>query len=73
MRQPPEGERRVSADTVVAIILVVLGIIFVAENTRKTKIRFIGPEVRVQVWIALVISLVVGVIIGWLLERRRHH
>ena len=72
MRRPPEGERRISADTVVAIILVVLGIIFVVENTRKTKIRFIGPEVRVQVWIALIISIAVGVIIGWLLERRRH-
>jgi uncharacterized integral membrane protein len=73
MRRPPEDERRINADTVVAIILVVLGIIFVVENTRKTKIRFIGPEVRVQVWVALVISLAVGVLIGWLLERRRHH
>lgn len=73
MRRPPEGERRINADTVVAIILVVLGIIFVVENTRKTKIRFIGPEVRVQVWVALIVALAVGVIIGWLLERRRHH
>jgi uncharacterized integral membrane protein len=74
MRRPPEGERRrISADTVVAIILLVLGIVFVAENTRRTKIRFIVPEVRVQVWVALVVSLAVGVIIGWLFERRRHH
>jgi uncharacterized integral membrane protein len=72
MRRPPDRERRISADTVVALILVVLGIVFVVENTRRTKIRFIGPEVRVQVWVALVISLVVGAIIGWLFERRRH-
>ena len=72
MRRPPEGERRISADTVAAIVFVVLGLVFVFENTRKTKIRFIIPEVRVQVWVALVASLALGVAIGWLLERRRH-
>ena len=72
MRRPPEGERRIGADTIAAIILVVLGLVFVFENTRKTKIRFLVPEVRVQVWVALVASLAIGVVIGWLLERRRH-
>jgi ribose/xylose/arabinose/galactoside ABC-type transport system permease subunit len=73
MRRPPEGERRLSLDTIAAIALVVLGVIFVVENTRRTKIRFIIPEVRVQVWVALVAALAVGVVLGWLLERRRHH
>ena len=73
MRRPPEGERRISADTVAAIVFVILGFVFVVENTRKTKIRFIVPEVRVQVWVALAVALVVGVIIGWLLGRRRRH
>ena len=73
MRRPPEGERRLSLDTIAAIVLVVLGVIFVVENTRRTKIRFIIPEVTVQVWVALVAALAVGVVIGWLLERRRHH
>jgi uncharacterized integral membrane protein len=72
MRRPPEGERRLSLDTIAAIVLVALGVIFVVENTRRTKIRFIIPEVRVQVWVALVAALAVGVIIGWLFERRRH-
>ena len=73
MRRPPEGERRLSLDTIAAIALVVLGVIFVFENTRRTKIRFIIPEVRVQVWVALLAALAVGVVLGWLLERRRHH
>lgn len=72
MRRAPKGERRPSLDTIAAIALVVLGVIFVVENTRRTKIRFIIPEVRVQVWVALVAALAVGVVIGWLLERRRH-
>jgi len=73
MRRAPKGERRLSPDTIAAIALVVLGVIFVAENTRRTKIRFIIPEVRVQVWVALLAALAVGVVLGWLLERRRHH
>jgi drug/metabolite transporter (DMT)-like permease len=73
MRRAPKGERRPSPDTIAAIALVVLGVIFVAGNTRRTKIRFIIPEVRVQVWVALVVALAVGVVLGWLLERRRHH
>ena len=73
MRQPPEGGRRISPDTIVAIVLIVLGAVFVFENTKKIKIRFIIPKVEVQVWVALVAAIAVGVVIGWLLERRRHH
>ena len=72
MRRPPEGERRLSLDTIAAIVLVVLGAVFVFENTKRIKIRFIIPEVEVQVWVALVAALAVGVVLGWLLERRRH-
>ncbi|MDX6286050.1 MAG: hypothetical protein QOG53_1535 [Frankiales bacterium] len=51
--------------------LAVIALIFVFENTRKVKIRFIVPEVSSPLWVALVVSLLVGIVIGLLLQRGR--
>ena len=67
-KRPP---RRISGETIAALVLIVLGVIFVFENTTRVDIRFIVPKVRVQVWIALLASLAAGVIVGWLLRRSR--
>jgi uncharacterized integral membrane protein len=69
--EPAKKPRRIGGDAIAAIILIVLGVIFVFENTSHVDIRFIGPKVRVQVWIALLASLAAGVIVGWLLRRSR--
>lgn len=72
--QEPSVRNRIGPRGILAIVLGILTIIFVAENTARVKIRFIaGPQVKTQVWLALVIAAVVGALAGYLLQflRRR--
>jgi len=58
------------AGTVAAAVLGLLVVAFVFSNTRRTEIRFIGPEVETPIWLALALPLLLGVVIGWLLAKR---
>ncbi len=55
------------------LVLVVLAVIFVLENRRSTTIRFLIPEVTAPLWVALIASLVLGLVAGGLLVHGRHH
>jgi uncharacterized integral membrane protein len=52
-------------------VLLVLLIVFSAENTRSVKMRLIGPEVHAPLFLALLIAALVGVLIGLVVRRRR--
>jgi lipopolysaccharide assembly protein A len=56
----------------VALILAVLAVIFIAENTKRVKIRALGPTVSTPLWLALLITLVAGMLIPILSRRRRN-
>jgi len=45
--------------------------IFVVENTRDVKIRFIIPAVTAPLWVALLVTVVIGIVAGWLIRGRR--
>ncbi|MDQ6797899.1 MAG: hypothetical protein M3011_07760 [Actinomycetota bacterium] len=66
-----QSPSRVSPRLVVGAVLVVLLIVFVFENTTKTKIRFIVPEVTAPLWVALLGAALVGALAGALLARHR--
>jgi uncharacterized integral membrane protein len=63
----PAVTRRLAA----AAVLVAILIVFIVENTRRTRIRFIVPIVTVPVWIALFAATVIGVVAGALIARHR--
>ncbi len=65
------NQSRVSPRLVAGAVLVVLLIVFVFENTRQTKIRFILPEVTAPLWVALLGAALVGALAGALLTRHR--
>jgi uncharacterized integral membrane protein len=67
-RQP---KRRVNARVIVGLVLLVLLIVFSAENTRSVRMRVIGPEIHAPLFLALLIAAVVGVLIGLVARRRR--
>ncbi len=67
-RQP---KRRINARLIVGLVLLVLLIVFSAENTRSVKMRLIGPEVHAPLFLALLIAALVGVLIGLVVRRRR--
>ncbi|WP_460602962.1 LapA family protein [Jatrophihabitans fulvus] len=71
---PATTKRNVSVGQVLAGILLVLIVVFVVENTRTVPIRFIaGPEVKVPVYLAILIAAVVGALVASLMRFRRQH
>ena len=71
MSTPPKRRFALTAKQVAGLVLVTLAVVFAAENTGRTKIRFIAPEVKVALWLALLVPLVLGFAAGALFVHRR--
>ncbi|PSM43113.1 DUF1049 domain-containing protein [Streptomyces dioscori] len=56
---------------VAVVALAVLGLVFIFENTRATKIRLLIPEVTMPLWMALLATAVIGALCGAFFVRRR--
>ena len=56
---------------VVPVVLLVLAVIFVLENRAPVTIRLLIPVVVMPQWAALTIALVIGLLIGLTIRRRR--
>ena len=69
-RSGTSGLRRVPPRMWVAIVLVVLAVIFIAENRDPAAIRLIIPVVVMPLWAALAVLFVAGVLVGLGLRRR---
>jgi uncharacterized integral membrane protein len=55
----------------VAGALTVLAIIFIVQNSQQTTVKFLFAETEMPLFFALVASIVLGAIIGWLAPRVR--
>jgi uncharacterized integral membrane protein len=67
----PARGRRVSASLVAGVVLAVLLVVFIFENTARTRIRFIVPEAEAPLWVALFIAVLFGAVIGALFTLHR--
>jgi uncharacterized integral membrane protein len=56
---------------VASAVALVLVAVFVVENTRRTKIRFIIPQVKAPLFVALFLAVLVGAGLGYQLGRSR--
>lgn len=54
-----------------ALVLVVLAVIFIFQNTATTRIQLAWTHVNAPLWLILLIVLAIGWIVGWLLGRRK--
>jgi putative membrane protein len=72
-QQPPSGGRvrRFALRYWTAIILVALAAIFIAQNRDRPRVHILWITVQSPIWFILTVMLVVGVLIGLLLRRRR--
>jgi uncharacterized integral membrane protein len=72
---PPDekhgSHRAISVGQILAGLLFVVVIIFVAENTRKVKVRLIVPEVTTNLFVPILIAAVLGALIAALMRFRR--
>jgi uncharacterized integral membrane protein len=64
---------RMTPGRIVVLVLGLLALVFVFENTKDVRIRLLIPEVTMPLWLALLITLVVGWLCGRFLRlfRRR--
>lgn len=50
--------------------LLLVAVIFVLQNRSSTTIRFLIPEITAPLWVALFVSVLLGVLAGGLLARK---
>jgi uncharacterized integral membrane protein len=65
------GVRRFALRYWLAITLVVLAAIFIAQNRARQRVHILWISVEYPMWLLLTAMLVVGIIVGLLLHRRR--
>jgi uncharacterized integral membrane protein len=64
-------QRRFLVRHLAALVILAVAVIFIAENTRRVRLRALGPEVTAPLWAVLAGTLVAGMLILLLLQRRR--
>jgi uncharacterized integral membrane protein len=64
-----DSETRIPPRLVVGLVLSLLIVVFIAENNRRTKMRFLLPEVTAPLWTALFVAALLGGITGALIAR----
>ncbi|HEX6237142.1 MAG TPA: hypothetical protein VFZ68_08105 [Acidimicrobiales bacterium] len=67
-------DARLIARLVFALAVVVLAVIFIAQNSERVELRFVFFDVTTRVWVGLVVALVLGALLGQGIEavvRRR--
>jgi uncharacterized integral membrane protein len=55
----------------VVLLLAVLALTFIFENTRATRIRLLVPEVTMPLWTALLATALIGALCGAYFMKRR--
>ncbi len=62
---------RLTVQNWVAIALVALTAVFIGQNRDRQSVRLLSLTVESPMWLLLTVMLVIGVIVGLLLRRRR--
>ncbi|GAA4102610.1 MULTISPECIES: LapA family protein [Streptomyces] len=60
----------ITPSRIAVLILAILALVFIFENTRHVKIRLLIPEVTMPLYLALLAVFVVGLCCGYFLRRR---
>ena len=67
----PSKRRRVPFRFWVALILVALAALFIAQNRDRPQVHIMWITVESPMWFILTVMLAVGILVGLLLRRRR--
>ena len=67
-----QGDQGRSVRFYVVLVLAILALIFVIQNTEETNVKFIFAEANMPLFFTLIISILLGALIGWLTPRVWH-
>jgi len=71
MSQEPVNRERSVTRTVVAVVLVAVAVVFIAQNTDSAPVHFLGWSFRLQTWVWILVIFVLGFLAGVLVPRYR--
>lgn len=70
-REFPGGGVRVSPKIVVFVVLLILAVIFAAQNSQRVDLTVFFWEFRLRLVWALLIFGLIGAVLGWMVPRLR--
>lgn len=76
--KPKPATRKVSPEIIAAAVLAVVLVIFIVQNDTDVKVSWVVFSRRASLWTVILVSAVLGYLIGQLIEfglkrRRRNH
>lgn len=69
-REPATVAEFLTPGRIILLVAALLTLIFIFENTRRTEIRLLVPEVTMPLWLALFFPAAIGFLCGFFLRRR---
>jgi uncharacterized integral membrane protein len=78
----PKGDqsterRKVSATMVAWIVIAIIAVIFILQNTKRAGVTFLFWDGTVSVWVVIVLAMIIGAVLDrlatWAIRRRRAH
>jgi uncharacterized integral membrane protein len=70
-RSSVHAGRRIGPRQIVALVVIAVTLIFIAQNRDPVQIHFFTLTVTAAMWFMLIIMVALGLIIGWLATRRK--
>ena len=67
---PPAKRPRLTAGQIAGLLVLVLALVFIFENTKSVKVRFIIPEVKLPLYFALLVAAVLGGLVALFIQWR---
>jgi uncharacterized integral membrane protein len=69
--KPPSQRPRLTPGQIAGAVLLVLALVFIFENTSSVKVRMLFPQLKVPLFIALLLAAVLGSLVTLLIQWRR--
>jgi uncharacterized integral membrane protein len=68
-----ERDTRDIVRIVAAVVLVIILLALIIDNTRKVKIGYVVGDARMPLVVLVLLSAALGALVSWLLTRRHSH
>jgi uncharacterized integral membrane protein len=70
--EPQAGSTKVPPKLIVGIVLAVLALVFIFQNTEKREVNFLFWDISAPTWLWMLIVFAAGVVVGLLIPRFRN-
>lgn len=64
--RPVRPKRDISPGMIVAVIVVILAVVFIFQNTATSSVKFLWLDLEAPTWVWFFILFLIGVAAGWL-------